>query len=73
MAMRVVVVVVVVVVYFYYTARDPYPDTSVIMIVVVLGAFACLIRLRKNLLVRLQIAECIDDVFVQHRHRRVRS
>ncbi len=57
----------------YYTARDPYPDTSVIMIVVVLGAFACLIRLRKNLLVRRQIAECIDDVFVQHRGRRVRS
>ena len=28
------------------------------MIVVVLGAFACLIRLRKNLLVRQQIAEC---------------
>ena len=28
----------------YYTASDPYPDTSVIMIVVVLGAFACLIR-----------------------------
>ena len=57
----------------YYTAHDPYPDTSVIMIVVVLGAFACLIRLRKNLLVRRQIAECIDDVFVQHRRRRVRS
>ena len=58
------------VVSFYYKAPDPYPDTSVIMIVVVLGAFACLIRWRKNLLVRRQIAECINDVFVR---RRVRS
>ena len=49
------------VVSFYYKAPDPYPDT--IMIVVVLGAFACLIRWRKNLLVRRQIAECINDVF----------
>ena len=56
------------VVSFYYKAPDPYPDT--IMIVVVLGAFACLIRWRKNLLVRRQIAECINDVFVR---RRVRS
>ena len=48
-----------------YKAPDPYPDT--IMIVVVLGAFACLIRWRKNLLVRRQIAECINDVFVQRR------
>ena len=55
---------------FYYNAHDPYPNTSVIMIVVVLGAFACLIRLRKNILVRRQIAECINDVFVR---RRVRS
>ena len=55
---------------FYYKAPDPYPDTSVIMIVVVLGAFAGLIRWRKNLLVRRQIAECINDVFVR---RRVRS
>ena len=52
---------------FFYKAPDPYPDVSVIMIVVVLGAFACLIRWRKNLLVRRQIAECINDV------RRVRS
>ena len=51
-----------------YKAPDPYPDT--IMIVVVLGAFACLIRWRKNLLVRRQIDECINDVFVR---RRVRS
>ena len=49
------------VVSFYYKAPDPYPDT--IMIVVVLEAFACLIRWRKNLLVRRQIAECINDVF----------
>ena len=56
------------VVSFYYKAPDPYPDT--IMIVVVLGAFTCLIRWRKNLLVRRQIAECINDVFVR---RRVRS
>ena len=55
---------------FYYKALDPYPDASVIMIVVVLGAFACLIRWRKNLLVRRQIDECINDVFVR---RRVRS
>ena len=55
------------VVSFYYKAPVPYPDASVIMIVVVLGAFACLIRWRKNLLVRRQIAECINDV------RRVRS
>ena len=61
---------------FYYKAPDPYPDTSVIMIVVVLGAFACLIRWRKNLLVRRQyeqcMNECMNDVFVQHKHR-VRS
>ena len=57
---------------FYYNAPDPYPDASVIMIVVVLGAFACLIRWRKNLLVRRQIDECMNDVFVQHKHR-VRS
>ena len=44
----------------------------VIMIVVVLGAFACLIRWRKNLLLRRQIDECMNDVFVQHQHR-VRS
>ena len=50
------------VVSFHYKAPDPYPDT--IMIVVVLGAFACLIRWRKNLLVRRQIAECINDVFI---------
>ena len=55
------------VVSFYYKAPDPYPDA--IMIVVVLGAFACLIRWRKNL-VRRQIDECINDVFVR---RRVRS
>ena len=36
------------VVSFYYKAPDPYPDTSVIVIVVVLGAFACLIRWRKK-------------------------
>ena len=47
------------VVSFYYKAPDPYPDT--IMIVVVLGAFACLIRWRKNLLVRRQIDECTTD------------
>ena len=47
-------------------------DTPVIiMIVVVLGAIACLIQWRKNLLVHRQIAECINDVFVQH--HRVRS
>ena len=70
---------VVVVVSFYYCAGDPYPDTSVIiviMIVVVLGAFACLIRWRKYLLVRRQyeqcMNECMNDVFVQHKHR-VRS
>ena len=57
------------VVSFYYKAPDPCPDTSVIMIVVVFGAFACLIRWRKNLLVRRQIAECINDVFVRHRVR----
>ena len=59
---------------FYYRAGDPYPDTSVsvIMIVVVLGAFACLIRWRKYLLLRRQIDECMNDVFVQHQHR-VRS
>ena len=68
----------VVVVSFYYRAGDPYPDTSVIviMIVVVLGAFACLIRWRKYLLVRRQyeqsMNECMNDVFVQHQHR-VRS
>ena len=68
----------VVVVFFYYRAGDPYPDTSVIgiMIVVVLGAFACLIRWRKYLLVRRQyeqcMNECMNDVFVQHQHR-VRS
>ena len=55
---------------FYYNAPDPYPDASAIMLVVVLGAFACLTRWRKNLLVRRQIAECINDVFVR---RRVRS
>ena len=44
----------------------------VIMIVVVLGAFACLIRWRKYLLLRRQIDECMNDVFVQHQHR-VRS
>ena len=50
---------------FYYCAGDPYLDTSVIiviMIVVVLGAFACLIRWRKYLLVRRQIDECMNDV-----------
>ena len=41
----------------------------VIMIVVVLGAFACLIRWRKNLLLRRQIDECMNDVFVKHQHR----
>ena len=48
----------------------------IIMIVVVLGAFACLIRWRKYLLVRRQyeqcMNECMNDVFVQHKHR-VRS
>ena len=44
----------------------------VIMIVVVLGVFACLIRWRKYLLLRRQIDECMNDVFVQHKHR-VRS
>ena len=61
----------------YYTASDPYPDTSVIMIVVVLGAFACLIRWRKYLLLRRQyelcMNECMNDVFVQHQHCRVRT
>ena len=48
---------------------DRREDVDVVYMIV-LGAFACLIRWRKNLLVRRQIAECINDVFVQ---RRVRS
>ena len=35
------------------------------------GAIACLIQWRENLLVHRQIVECINDVFVQH--HRVRS
>ena len=54
----------------FFLLQSTRSVSSVIMIVVVLGAFACLIRWRKNLLVRRQIAECINDVFVQ---RRVRS
>ena len=56
------------VVSFYYKAPDPYPDT--IMIVVVFGSVRLSDSVAKNLLVRRQIDECINDVFVR---RRVRS
>ena len=54
----------------FFLLQSTRSVSDTIMIVVVLGAFALLIRWRKNLLVRRQIAECINDVFVQ---RRVRS